>query len=101
MGKQIGQGAYATVAFGLHKESSKKVAIKIYDAWPQFLSQPRVTSYNLMLQYVAVFDSRQMGCMLPRCWILCEIRPKLTLCVFYFSGEVQTLRPTAPEECAL
>lgn len=33
VGKQIGQGAYATVAFGLHKESSKKVAIKIYDAW--------------------------------------------------------------------
>ena len=32
VGKQIGQGAYATVAFGLHKESSKKVAIKIYDA---------------------------------------------------------------------
>ena len=33
VGKQIGQGAYAMVAFGLHKESSKKVAIKIYDAW--------------------------------------------------------------------
>lgn len=33
VGKQIGQGAYATVAFGLHKESSKKVAIKIYGAW--------------------------------------------------------------------
>ena len=33
VGKQIGQGAYATVAFGLHKESSKKVAIKIYDSW--------------------------------------------------------------------
>ena len=26
MGKQIGQGAYATVAFGLHKETSKKVS---------------------------------------------------------------------------
>lgn len=33
VGKQIGQGAYATVAFGLHKETSKKVAIKIYDPW--------------------------------------------------------------------
>ena len=45
VGKQIGQGAYATaglvyrelerleVAFGLHKESSKKVAIKIYAPW--------------------------------------------------------------------
>eukprot|EP00440_Ansanella_granifera_P006694 gb/GFBE01007256.1/.p1 GENE.gb/GFBE01007256.1/~~gb/GFBE01007256.1/.p1 ORF type:complete len:961 (+),score=159.43 gb/GFBE01007256.1/:1-2883(+) len=33
IGKQIGQGAYATVAFGLHKESSKKVAIKIYEKY--------------------------------------------------------------------
>lgn len=33
VGKQIGQGAYATVAFGLHKESSKKVAIKIYEKY--------------------------------------------------------------------
>lgn len=33
IGKQIGQGAYATVAFGLHKESSRKVAIKIYDKY--------------------------------------------------------------------
>jgi hypothetical protein len=41
VGKQIGQGAYATVAFGLHKESSKKVAIKIYDAWSTwFLVRP-------------------------------------------------------------
>ena len=41
VGKQIGQGAYATVAFGLHKESSKKVAIKIYDAWTTwFLVRP-------------------------------------------------------------
>eukprot|EP00930_Biecheleria_cincta_P021472 TRINITY_DN1590_c0_g2_i1.p1 TRINITY_DN1590_c0_g2~~TRINITY_DN1590_c0_g2_i1.p1 ORF type:complete len:961 (-),score=170.56 TRINITY_DN1590_c0_g2_i1:214-3060(-) len=33
IGKQIGQGAYAIVAFGLHKESSKKVAIKIYEKY--------------------------------------------------------------------
>eukprot|EP00931_Biecheleriopsis_adriatica_P100465 TRINITY_DN75782_c0_g1_i1.p1 TRINITY_DN75782_c0_g1~~TRINITY_DN75782_c0_g1_i1.p1 ORF type:complete len:963 (+),score=168.35 TRINITY_DN75782_c0_g1_i1:136-3024(+) len=33
IGKQIGQGAYATVAFGLHKETSKKVAIKIYEKY--------------------------------------------------------------------
>jgi len=33
VGKQIGQGAYATVAFGLHKETSKKVAIKIYEKY--------------------------------------------------------------------
>lgn len=31
IGKQIGQGAYATVCFGLHKETNKKVAIKIYE----------------------------------------------------------------------
>lgn len=33
IGKQIGQGAYATVSFGLHKESSRKVAIKTYDKY--------------------------------------------------------------------
>lgn len=33
IGKQIGQGAYATVCFGLHKESSRKVAIKIYEKY--------------------------------------------------------------------
>lgn len=44
VGKQIGQGAYATVAFGLHKESSKKVAIKIYDAWPRKFVTATVTS---------------------------------------------------------
>merc|ERR1719183_1168321 len=31
IGKQIGQGAYATVVFGLHKESNRKVAVKVYD----------------------------------------------------------------------
>ncbi|CAE8723768.1 unnamed protein product, partial [Polarella glacialis] len=33
IGKQIGQGAYATVTFGLHKESNRKVAIKIYEKY--------------------------------------------------------------------
>jgi len=33
IGKQIGQGAYATVNFGLHKVTSKKVAVKIYDKY--------------------------------------------------------------------
>jgi len=33
VGKQIGQGAYATVYFGLHKETSRKVAIKIYEKY--------------------------------------------------------------------
>jgi serine/threonine protein kinase len=33
IGKQIGQGAYATVFFGLHRESGKKVAIKIYEKY--------------------------------------------------------------------
>lgn len=33
IGKQIGQGAYATVCFGLHKETSRKVAIKIYEKY--------------------------------------------------------------------
>lgn len=33
VGKQIGQGAYATVFFGLHRESGKKVAIKIYEKY--------------------------------------------------------------------
>eukprot|EP00929_Paragymnodinium_shiwhaense_P069194 TRINITY_DN34905_c0_g1_i1.p1 TRINITY_DN34905_c0_g1~~TRINITY_DN34905_c0_g1_i1.p1 ORF type:complete len:1073 (+),score=191.23 TRINITY_DN34905_c0_g1_i1:335-3553(+) len=33
IGKQIGQGAYATVFFGLHKESNRKVAIKIYEKY--------------------------------------------------------------------
>lgn len=33
VGKQIGQGAYATVSFGLHKETSRKVAIKIYEKY--------------------------------------------------------------------
>lgn len=31
VGKQIGQGAYATVRFGLHKVTGRKVAIKIYE----------------------------------------------------------------------
>eukprot|EP00913_Durusdinium_trenchii_P026526 g24886.t1 len=31
VGKQIGQGAYATVAFGLHKETSKKEKYKLLD----------------------------------------------------------------------
>ena len=30
VGKQIGQGAYATVYIGMHKKSNKKVALKIY-----------------------------------------------------------------------
>lgn len=33
IGKQIGQGAYAIVAFGIHKETSKKVAIKVYEKY--------------------------------------------------------------------
>jgi len=33
IGKQIGQGAYATVAFGLHKETNRKVAVKIYEKY--------------------------------------------------------------------
>lgn len=33
LGKQIGQGAYATVYFGLHKETNRKVAIKIYEKY--------------------------------------------------------------------
>jgi serine/threonine protein kinase len=33
IGKQIGQGAYATVVFGVHKESNRKVAIKVYDKY--------------------------------------------------------------------
>jgi serine/threonine protein kinase len=33
IGKQIGQGAYATVFFGLHRDSGKKVAIKIYEKY--------------------------------------------------------------------
>ena len=31
IGKQIGQGAYATVRLAMHKPSGKKVAIKIYE----------------------------------------------------------------------
>lgn len=31
MGKQIGQGAYATVRIALHKPTNQKVAIKIYE----------------------------------------------------------------------
>ena len=30
VGKQIGQGAYATVHIGMHKKYNKKVALKIY-----------------------------------------------------------------------
>ena len=30
IGKQIGQGAYATVHIGVHKRYNKKVALKIY-----------------------------------------------------------------------
>lgn len=30
IGKQIGQGAYASVRFGFHKPTEKKVALKIY-----------------------------------------------------------------------
>merc|ERR1719183_2791613 len=33
IGKQIGQGAYATVAFGLHKETNRKVAVKTYEKY--------------------------------------------------------------------
>ncbi len=31
IGKQIGQGAYATVRIGMHKKLNKKVALKIYE----------------------------------------------------------------------
>lgn len=31
IGKEIGRGAYATVRFGMNKESGRKVAIKLYD----------------------------------------------------------------------
>jgi serine/threonine protein kinase len=33
VGKQVGQGAYATVRFGLHKDTGRKVAIKIYEKY--------------------------------------------------------------------
>jgi len=33
VGKQVGQGAYATVRFALHKDSGKKVAIKVYEKY--------------------------------------------------------------------
>lgn len=67
VGKQIGQGAYATVAFGLHKESSKKVAIKIYDAWIQMISgeaiflptiqsERRMTTLTTSLNSITVYD---------------------------------------------
>lgn len=31
IGKQIGQGAYATVHIGMHKRTGKKIALKIYE----------------------------------------------------------------------
>lgn len=31
VGKQVGQGAYASVRYGIHKPSARKVAIKIYE----------------------------------------------------------------------
>ena len=31
IGKQVGQGAYATVRLAIHKRTGKKVAIKIYE----------------------------------------------------------------------
>jgi MAP/microtubule affinity-regulating kinase len=31
IGKRIGQGAYAVVRLGLHKETNEKIACKIYD----------------------------------------------------------------------
>jgi len=33
IGKQIGQGAYATVCFGLHRETNRKVAVKVYEKY--------------------------------------------------------------------
>lgn len=80
VGKQIGQGAYATVAFGLHKESSKKVAIKIYDAWPQ-VCHSHCDIYNLMLQYVAVLIRGQWVHVAQVLDFVGE-QPKLTLCFF-------------------
>jgi serine/threonine protein kinase len=40
VGKQIGQGAYATVRFGMAKESGRKVAVKLYDKY-KLLDQQR------------------------------------------------------------
>lgn len=33
VGKQVGQGAYATVFLGIHKETGRKVAIKMYEKY--------------------------------------------------------------------
>lgn len=33
IGKQVGAGAYAAVCFGLHKETNRRVAIKIYEKY--------------------------------------------------------------------
>jgi serine/threonine protein kinase len=33
VGKQIGQGAYATVRFGIHKDTGRKVAVKVYEKY--------------------------------------------------------------------
>ncbi len=63
VGKQIGQGAYATVAFGLHKESSKKVAIKIYDARRHVTAS--VTSLDVARR-----------CMSSWCWLGDELETK-------------------------
>jgi serine/threonine protein kinase len=46
IGKQIGQGAYATVVFGLHKESNQKVAIKVYDKYKLLDPQRRRSVRN-------------------------------------------------------
>ena len=54
-----------------------------------------------MLQYVAVFDARQMGACCPGVGFCGRATQTHFVCVFFLPGEVQTLRPTAPEECAL
>lgn len=33
MGKQIGQGAYAVVRSGFHKDQGRRIAIKVYDKY--------------------------------------------------------------------
>lgn len=72
IGKQIGQGAYATVKLGVHRPSNKKVAVKIYEKYKLLDPQRRKSvrreiklmeklhHRNIIKLYEALDTSRQV-----------------------------------------
>eukprot|EP00742_Colponemidia_sp_Colp-10_P002286 GILJ01002440.1.p1 GENE.GILJ01002440.1~~GILJ01002440.1.p1 ORF type:complete len:691 (+),score=87.38 GILJ01002440.1:103-2175(+) len=76
LGKQIGQGAYAVVRFGLHKSSGKKVAIKIYEKYKLLDIQrkksvrreikllEKLNHHNIIRQFEAVDTAKHVNLVL-------------------------------------